>query len=82
MAVLQNPTEAQSNQVPPELRRYVSTRCDGLSEFKRYNNDNETHNRGWVIVARSLYPSKLPDEYEVRKVSVCGDGLRALVREQ
>jgi hypothetical protein len=75
-------TEAQSNQIPPALRLFAHEHCLGVETIKRYHDKNESTGCGWYIYAMKVSANDLPDEFEVRNISVTADGLvRCQIRE-
>jgi hypothetical protein len=75
-------TEAQQNQVPPTLRRWVAETARGVERIDRFGNGNECNRRGWTIKAQSVELGVLPEGYEAGNVYVCGGIVHAQVREQ
>lgn len=61
-------TEAQENQVPPTLRRWVAENARDVRAIDRFNPENERTARGWTIDVRSVHLSTLPEGYELGNV--------------
>jgi len=74
-------TEAQRNQIPPELREFAREHARNVSELSRFNSENESTARGWNLVAETIQFRHLPDGYQVTLTCRDGNGIDATIRE-
>lgn len=78
-----HPTEAQRTQIPPAIRKFAIQHCVCVERIERFSESNETHNRGFKIVADGATLSQLPDGYRFGNGTVTNDGkLRLQIREE
>ena len=83
MSQVAHPTTAQSNQVPPTLRKFAADHCHAVAKIKRFNPENETHGRGWVLKARKVDTTRIPVGYRGGIASATVDGyMRIQIREE